>query len=110
MNILKTSAFIALIAIGVSAHSKNTIAVSQETLQVPSAETTKLLTQYEADLLVNRVYEIRSMDLKTLNKAEKTELRKELAAINEQLSHPAGGVYISVGGLILLILLLILLF
>jgi hypothetical protein len=111
MNILKTSTFIALVAIGVSANSKNIIPASPETHRPQLVELkTKQLSQREADRLVARVYEIRSMDLNALNKAERSTLRKELVSIKEQLSHPAGGVYISVGGLILLILLLIILF
>lgn len=109
MNLLKTTAFIALLTVGVTANSTTTNPISSSSIQTQSAET-KRLSQREADLLIDRVYEIHSMDLKALNNAEKRALREELASINEQLHHPAGGVYISVGGLILILILLIILF
>jgi len=69
----------------------------------------------EATALEIRLTEIKVMDMKTLNAAEKKELRKEVREIksnikaNERASVNGGGVYISVGAAILIVLLLILL-
>ncbi len=72
---------------------------------------TKISTQQQANTLVKRVYEIRKIDINTLSKAEKSDLRNELLNIQEQLNNPAaGGIYISAGALILIIILLIILF
>jgi hypothetical protein len=51
------------------------------------------------------------MDMKTLNSAEKKELRKEVRTIKSDIKaiNNGGGVYISVGAAILIVLLLILL-
>jgi predicted PurR-regulated permease PerM len=68
-------------------------------------------TMNEAELksLVNRLEEIKSMDKSDLNSLEKKELRKEIRSINKDLKTNAGGVYLSVGAILVVILLLILL-
>ncbi|MDP2113840.1 MAG: hypothetical protein Q8K69_07255, partial [Bacteroidota bacterium] len=55
-----------------------------------------------------RLNEIKAMDMKTLNSAEKKELRKEVRAIKSDIKavNNGGGVYISVGAAILIVLLL----
>lgn len=60
--------------------------------------------------LITRLNEIRNMDLSDLGRNEKTELRNEVRAIEKKLQHTGGGVYISVGAVIIIILLLILIF
>ena len=62
--------------------------------------------EVRTQVLVDRLYEIKEMDLKSLKPAEKKELRKEVREIKSELK--AGGVYLSVG-VILLILLIVLL-
>jgi hypothetical protein len=57
----------------------------------------------------SRVEEIKAMDLKALSRAEKVEVRKELKEMNVEARQLGGGVYISVGAIIIIILLLILL-
>jgi hypothetical protein len=57
----------------------------------------------------SRVAEIKTMDLKSLSKAEKIEVRKELKEMNVEARQIGGGVYISVAAIIIIILLLILL-
>lgn len=59
--------------------------------------------------LESRLEEIRSMDKRTLSRAEKKELRMEVHAIKKEMKTMAGGVYISIGALILIALLLIIL-
>jgi hypothetical protein len=57
----------------------------------------------------SRVAEIKTMDLKSLSREEKNEVRKELKEMNVEARQLGGGVYISVGAIIIIILLLILL-
>lgn len=63
----------------------------------------------EADALVTRLEVIKSMDKADLSFSEKRTLRKEVRTIKERLADIGGGVYISVGALILIIVLLIIL-
>lgn len=68
----------------------------------------------EATAMEIRLNEIKAMDMKTLNAAEKKELRKEVREIKSDIKASeravsGGGVYISVGAAILIVLLLILL-
>ncbi|EON74768.1 hypothetical protein ADIS_4787 [Lunatimonas lonarensis] len=55
-----------------------------------------------------RVAEIRAMDFAKMSKAEKRELRKELREINKETKALSGGVYLSVGAIIVILLILIL--
>jgi hypothetical protein len=61
-----------------------------------------------AEQILKRLEEIKAMDIKSMPSAEKRQLRKEVRAAKKELNDVAGGVYISVGALIIIILLLIL--
>lgn len=61
----------------------------------------------ETAKLENRLHEIKSKDLSSLSRKEKRTLRKEVKSIERQMN--GGGLYISVGAAILIVLLLILL-
>lgn len=63
----------------------------------------------ETEVLLARLEEINEMDKTDLTKAEKRELRKEVRQIDKTLTLSGGGVYLSVGALILVIVLLIIL-
>ena len=56
----------------------------------------------------SRVNEIRAMDKSELSKAERKALKKELKDMNKEARTMKGGVYLSVGAIIIIILLLIL--
>ncbi|HBH84802.1 MAG TPA: hypothetical protein DDY34_13475 [Bacteroidales bacterium] len=56
-----------------------------------------------------RLNEINNMDKSKLTSAEKKTLRKEVKSIKSTLREVGGGVYISVGALILILILLIVL-
>jgi hypothetical protein len=56
-----------------------------------------------------RLVEIKELDKTNMKSAEKRELRKEVRSIKKQVSELGGGVYISVGAIILILLLLIIL-
>ena len=64
----------------------------------------------EAKVLLLRLNEINAMDKSTLNPSEKKSLRIEVRSIQHKLNAIGGGIYISVGALIIIILLLIILF
>lgn len=63
----------------------------------------------EMTRLVNRLEEIKGMDRSALSSTERKELRKEVRGIKEEIAISNGGVYLSVGAVIIIVLLLILL-
>ena len=63
----------------------------------------------EANVLLNRVYEINAMDKSRLSASERRQLRKEVRSAKKRLKESGGGVYLSVGAIIIIVLLLILL-
>lgn len=67
------------------------------------------MTPGEIQVLIDRVEEIKKMDKSALTKAEKKDLRNELRETKKEITRNNGGVYLSVGALILVIVLLILL-
>ena len=62
-----------------------------------------------AEVLKNRLEEIKAMDKSEMTRAEKKALRKEVKAIKAELAATSNGVYLSIGAIIIIILLLILL-
>lgn len=64
----------------------------------------------EMQRMINRLEEIKAMDLKNMPRSEKRKYAKEVKQIQKKMNALSGGVYISAGAvLIILILLLILL-
>ena len=63
----------------------------------------------QATRLQNRLEEIKAMDKTKLSKNEKKALRGEVKQIKKELKEISGGVYLSVGAIILIVLLIILL-
>ncbi len=59
--------------------------------------------------LVQRLEEIRSIDKSDMTRLEKKAIRKEVVEIKKEMKAMSGGVYLSVGAIIIVILLLILL-
>lgn len=62
----------------------------------------------EVQAMLDRLEEIKAMDMASLTTIQKKELRKEVRAIKQEM-RATTGVYISIGALIIIILLLILL-
>ena len=62
----------------------------------------------EEKLMVSRLYEIHQMDKSNLSANERKMLRKEVKSIKSKMTEMKGGVYLSVGAVIIIILLLIL--
>ncbi|QNK62458.1 hypothetical protein H7F33_18260 [Pedobacter sp. PAMC26386] len=75
-----------------------------------SKDKVEMTTEQKVQLekITNRVEEIKAMDKSNLSRAEKKELRKELRTMKKQARAMGGGVYLSVGAIIIIILLLIL--
>jgi hypothetical protein len=63
----------------------------------------------EAAGLMARLDEINTMDKTNMTSSEKKALRKEVRATKKRMSEIGGGVYLSVGALIIIVLLLIIL-
>jgi guanyl-specific ribonuclease Sa len=61
-----------------------------------------------ANKLTARIYEINAMDKSALSYSEKKALRKEVRAMKKEIREGNGGIYLSVGAIIIIILLLIL--
>jgi ElaB/YqjD/DUF883 family membrane-anchored ribosome-binding protein len=74
------------------------------------SKTKELTTEQRAELnrIISRVDEIKAMDKSKLSREEKKELRKELKEMKKKANSMSGGVYLSVGAIIIIILLLIL--
>jgi hypothetical protein len=63
----------------------------------------------EAKIVLSRLDEIKAMDKSNLTSHEKKQLRTEVKTLKANLATLNGGVYLSVGAIIVIILLLILL-
>lgn len=75
-------------------------------------EATEEIKLSEADVaktLNARLIEIKKMDKRGLSAIQKKELRDEVKAIKSELKANGGGVYLSLGGILLIVLLLVLL-
>jgi hypothetical protein len=84
-----------------------TIAATESTPESPT-EPPKIESA-EANILIARLEEIKSIDKSNMKSSEKRQLRKEVRSIKKSLTEMRGGVYLSVGAIIIIILLLILL-
>lgn len=63
----------------------------------------------EAKALLLRLNEISTTDMSKLKSAEKKNMRKEVRSIKHELREIGGGVYLSVGAILLIALILIIL-
>ncbi len=72
-------------------------------------DSTRTIESAEAKALTLRLEEINAMDKSKLTTPEKRQLRKEVRSIKKRAAELGGGVYISVGALLIVIILLILL-
>lgn len=99
-TLLKTTTLVALLTLVASMATPVFAATPKEPIEKLDAA--------QAAKLENRLHEIKAMDLSSMTRKEKRTLRKEVKSIERQMS--GGGVYVSVGALIIIILLLILIF
>jgi len=61
-----------------------------------------------AQVLLNRLDQIRSMDKSQIDANQKKALRQETKSIKKELKQISGGVYLSTGAIIIIIIILIL--
>ncbi len=100
---LRITALVFLVALAIPAISNNEAALVLPTKEVPGS------TDPRVQQMVQRLEEIKGMDKSGLSSSEKRSLRKEVKSIKKEMKVVGGGVYLSVGALIIVILLLILL-
>jgi hypothetical protein len=100
------AAFVSLTFIPVQANSSASDPVKTT---VPAPAPVSSEDAARALKLESRLKEIDAMDKSKLVAEEKKELRKEVKAIKHELKEVGGGVYISAGALILVLILIILL-
>ena len=74
-----------------------------------SSVVSKSIEAAEAKVLLQRLYEIDAMDKSNLKASDKKNLRNEVLSIKHKLSAFGGGIFISVGAILLILLLLIIL-
>lgn len=104
-NLIKTALLVVFMATASVTHSHDLT-----NLPATPVEHNKTTGDEErAQQLLRRLGDIRNTDMNKLSKAEKRSLRKEVREIKKELATISGGVYISVGALLLIIVLLILL-
>lgn len=96
INVLRSLMLIAILA--VAAPSVNAAPVTDPVEQ-----------KAEVQRLQNRLEEIKAIDKTKLSKEEKKALRGEVKQIKKEMKAISGGVYLSVGAIILIALLIILL-
>lgn len=63
----------------------------------------------EANVLLQRLNEIKTMDKSNLKYSDKKNLRTEVILIREQLKKLDGGIYLSVGAIIIILLIILIL-
>ena len=77
---------------------------------LPAAENSAMNVELaETEELLMRLDEINELDKSVLIFSEKRELRKEVRSINKELKQRNGGIYLSVGAVIVILLLLVIL-
>lgn len=87
--------------------SAGTVSAADKNNKAKTEMTAEQKVQLER--ITSRVEEIRDMDKSDLSREERKELRKELKELKKEArAIGAGGVYLSVGAIIIIILLLIL--
>ncbi|MBB5439869.1 MULTISPECIES: hypothetical protein [Pedobacter] len=96
----------ALVLIFTLTATANTVSAADKNNKANTEMTAEQKVQLER--IKTRVEEIRDMDKSHLSRSEKKELRKELKELKTQARAMSGGVYLSVGAIIIIILLLIL--
>ncbi len=80
-------------------------AFSSNSIKRPSDSTSLAI---RSEQILNRLKEIKGIDRSTLSPTERKELRKEVKDMKKEMKAAKGGVYLSVGAIIIIILLLIL--
>ena len=98
---LRIATFAALLTISLPA-------ISAEVPKSPVQTTAAANKEARATEMLQRLDVIKSMSKSELSSVEKKSLRKEVREIKKEMARSNGGVYLSVGAIIIIILLLIL--
>ena len=94
--------FLLIFVVGLSVKTVSAATTVKDKVEMTAEQKVQL------ERITNRVEEIKAMDKSNLSRAEKKELRKELRTMKKEARAMGGGVYLSVGAIIIIILLLIL--
>jgi Skp family chaperone for outer membrane proteins len=87
----------------------STISIQSKASSPASINPSQSVVSAEAQQVLARIQEIKKMDKSKLSSAEKKSLRKEAHILKIKAKNGNGGIYISVGALLIVIILLILL-
>lgn len=101
-NILRVASFVMISAIALPVAASSEVPVSNKT-------TSEKAVDPKVAVLMQRLSEIKAMDRTEMTSLERKNLRKEVKEIKSEMKVISGGVYLSVGAIIIVILLLILL-
>jgi len=101
-KIIRIAGFSMLLAIALPASS--TILVPED----PKANNSANTENSRAQQLLQRLDDIKDMSKSDMTRMEKKDLRKEVKGIKKEMKVIKGGVYLSVGAIIIIILILIL--
>ncbi len=82
----------------IAASEKNSTVIAASIEEVPD----------HIKVMINRLHEIKQMDKSALTRLEKKQLRKEVKAIKSNLENPEKNVFASIGGVLIVILVLVL--
>jgi len=77
--------------------------------ETPATPASASANEAEMLRLTNRLEEIRAMDLENMPRSEKRKYAKEVKKIQKRMNAVGGGVYISAGALLVIVILLIVL-
>jgi hypothetical protein len=99
-KLLRIASFVMLLAIALPASSA---------VMAPETSKTSSTDNARVQVLTQRLENIKSMDKSDMTRMEKRNLRNEVKDIKKEMKEVSGGVYLSVGAIIIVILLLILL-
>jgi hypothetical protein len=100
-----TACAMAILVLATTATSIQGAVIARET-NIPSPKPTP---SPEAQVILSRLNEIKTMDKSALNSLEKKDLRNETRNLKKELKRVNGGVYFSAGAIIVIIILLIIL-
>jgi hypothetical protein len=101
-NLFKAALLVMFITVAQTGYSNDVV------VKPNLVNSTRTIDAIEAQKLINRLEEIKAMDKSSMTRNQKKELKKEVKAIQKRLDS-SGGVYLSVGAVILIIVLLIIL-
>ena len=105
---MKKVAFYVMTAIMLLFITTTPVSASHEMNKVALVGNEKI-ESVESQAMMSRLEEIKAMDKSNMDSKEKRELRKEVRSIKKSMTELVGGVYLSVGAIIIIILLLVLL-